>query len=167
MADLVTHVCVGLLPAGLSRKIPAGPLVLGAVLPDLGARVPSMGTEALSRALGVEVPGVLLHGWGVLHMPLGTAALALLLSLLFPEEQRSRVLGWILAGAASHYLLDLVQDHHGQGYYLLFPFSLAHWELGWLHSEYSLDLAPWLAGLTALVWAVRGARAWRRRKSSR
>ena len=152
---MVTHAAVALLPAALSRRILAGPLVVGALLPDLAARVPAMGLELLAARTGLPLPAAATHVWAVLHTPLGTGALCVLLALLAPEERRPAVLGWLLAGAGAHYLLDLVQDHHGQGYHLLFPLSRGDWELGWFSSEYSLDLAPWLALAAALAWGVR------------
>lgn len=154
MADFLTHLVSALLPAALCRRVPVGPFALGAVLPDLGSRVPSLALEALRRG-GVSVPEVLSHPFSVFHTPLGGIAAVILISSAVVEEQRRRARRWMLAGLGLHWALDLVQNHYGNGYMLLFPFSTWDWELGWVGAEATVPYAPALALVTALAWAWR------------
>lgn len=160
MADLVTHLCTALLPKAITGGRHVGPFAVGTVLPDLASRVPAIGMGFL-EGRGVDVPESFEYGVDVLHMPVGIAALCVLLGWCFVPEQRAPVTGWLLAGSALHLALDVLQHHFGQGYFLLFPFSLARWELGWIGSEATAAWAPWLALVTALAWAVRW---WLRRR---
>ena len=163
MADLVTHLCSGLLVSGALAPRRAGVLTMGALLPDLGSRMPALALEALVR-MGIPVPEVAIHPWAVLHMPLGTMLGCALLAGLFPEQRRVGVFGWMVLGAAIHYGLDLLQDHHGCGYFLAFPATTSRWELGLIGSEQTVVWAPWLALATAVVWSLRWWTS--RRKSS-
>ncbi|MBN2798592.1 MAG: hypothetical protein JXX28_05535 [Deltaproteobacteria bacterium] len=161
MPDLVTHLCAALLPAGLLRRIPVAEFAVGAVLPDVASRVPSIALELLRRG-GVPIHEGISHPISVIHTPLGAGALAILTAELLAPELRARGRRWILAGVAVHFALDLAQDHDGNGYYVLFPLSTWDWEAALISSEATVSLAPWLAGITALVW---GWRWWRRRPS--
>ena len=138
MADLVTHVCSGLLPAALVWPRAVVPLAIGTVLPDLSGRVPQMALVALD--LDVVLPGRVLWMLDVAHTPVAQALLVGLLAQAFRD--RGRVAGWMLVGVALHFALDVLQDHHGNGYYLLFPASVERWELGWIGSEATVAWAP-------------------------
>ena len=88
-------------------------------------------------------------------MGLGLAAWGL--AFLFREDQRPAVLRSLLGGMALHLVLDLLQDHQGVGLPLLYPWSPRLFELGWIGSESSVYVAPFLAVLVVLV-------AWRDRR---
>lgn len=154
MPDLVTHLCSALLPKAITGGRHVGPFAVGVVLPDLLARVPGLMVGGVRR-LGVAVPestGVLFE---IFHMPVGIVLACLLLARAFVAEQRAAVFGWLCAGGFLHLALDVLQDHHGEGYYLLFPLSTFRWELGWIGPEATVPWAPWLALVTALAWAIR------------
>ena len=153
MADLVTHLCSALLPKAFTGGRHAGPFAIGAVLPDLTARVPAIAFDHLGRR--TDVPEILQNAFDVLHMPVGMIAACVLLAWCFVPEQRGPVLGWLCAGSLLHLAVDLLQDHHGQGYYLLFPLTTWRWELGLIGSEATVAWAPWLALATAVAWGWR------------
>ncbi|TNE85470.1 MAG: metal-dependent hydrolase [Deltaproteobacteria bacterium] len=152
MADLVTHACVGAL---LGLRWGRGALALsvaGSALPDVVSRVPGLALEALGVTLE-PVHAVLVIG----HAPLGSALWVGLLAQLFADRRTAA--GWLGLGVLSHYVLDLLQDHHGVGYRLLVPLSGARWELGWIGSEATVDWAVPLLVFTALAVAWFGERS--------
>ncbi|MCB9758280.1 MAG: metal-dependent hydrolase [Alphaproteobacteria bacterium] len=151
MADLVTHIATALIVKAVTRAPHTGVLVLGVVLPDLAARGPTVVFSRLSL-WGASLPDWMVHGFGVLHMPLGFLALTLLVSLAFVPEDRGRAWGQLLAGCALHLGVDLLQFHVGVGYPLLYPFSTWHYELGWMGTEDSVTVAPWLFAASAAAW---------------
>ena len=156
MADLVTHMCTILLPGALvpSRWVPIA--AVGAALPDLASRLPG---EVLERAhaAGLPVPDWALMPWGMLHNPIPLVAVCTLVSLSFRPELRNRAWVSLMVGCMAHLVLDVLQDHHGHGYHLWFPLHPLDWELGWLHSEATVGLAPGLAACTVAAWGVRWA----------
>lgn len=151
MADLVTHVCTGLLPAAVFFPRAVVPLAVGTVLPDLTGRVPQMGLMLLD----IRLPNRLLWALDVAHTPIAQTLLALALGQLLVDGQRTRGTAWLLVGVALHFALDVLQDHHGNGYYVAFPFSLHRFELGWIGSEATVDWAPWVLLVTCVVGAGR------------
>ncbi len=158
MADLVTHIGTALwTKAGLGT--PHTPLfVVGVVLPDLAARVPSM---ALTQAnqLGAPVPTKLVYAFEVLHMPLGLAAVTLLLALTWSvASERPRVWAELFGGAMLHQAVDLLQHHFGVGYFLGWPFWRGHFELGLIGSEDTVMAAPVVAASGAAAWWMRRRR---------
>jgi hypothetical protein len=165
MADVVTHLCSGLLGEAAS---PAGPLrrwapvfVAGTVLPDLLSRAPATLLGLVHSHLQPLHP-MLLYCWNPLHLPMGILLYSLLLALLFPASQRRPALGALLAGGALHVAIDLGQRHVGLGYPLLVPFSSRDFELGLMSSEATVPWAPWIAAATLVLW---GLARWRRRPS--
>lgn len=151
MADLVTHACLGALialPFGRGRVAMAA---MGAVLPDLVSRVPSLALELVGLA-----PEWVLDLAFVGHVPLGTVLWCGLFAQAFAE--RGRAFAWLGVGALTHYGLDLLQDHHGVGYQLAVPLSGVRFELGWIGSEATVGLAPWLLALTLLLLALAARR---------
>jgi hypothetical protein len=156
--DPLTHLCVALLPKGLLGGRHTFPFALGAVLPDLASRLPSMVLDIVDRQL-VPVPNAILYPWGSLHTPIPLVFLCTALALLFPEADRRAVLGWIAGGIALHLALDVMQFHHGEGYQLLFPLTLMKFEIGITGSESTVVWAPWLALATAGVWGIRAGMA--------
>lgn len=157
MADLVTHGALALLlkrgQLGLlpDRALHLSSFVAGNLLPDLLARLPAMAFMAI-QARGAPVPPLLLHGWGVLHVPSGMVLAALALALLFPRDQQRAVFANLLAGMLLHLAVDLLQSHAGAGYLLAFPWSTTPFELGWIGSEATVFVAPALAAAAALAW---------------
>ena len=147
MADLVTHAAVGLL-LGRGTGATRGAMALaaaGAVLPDVIGRAPGLAL----RLAGLEAASW--SAWlDVCHTPAGSLVMAALLSQAF--EQRARAAGWLAMGAASHFGLDILQDHHGLGYRLLFPLHAARFELGWIGSESTTMWALPLGLLALAAW---------------
>ncbi len=149
MADLVTHACSALLPGAFVRSRLVPVVTVGAVLPDaLGRAVPL----ALER---LPVPEPLIWPWGALHEPAGWLLVSGGLALAFVEGQRRRVLLALWLGCLLHTALDLTQSHHGEGYAVLAPITLARFELGWMGSEATVPFALPLLGLTAAAWLPR------------
>lgn len=152
MADLVTHLSVGVLLKAATRGPHTAIFLAGTIIPDL-SRLPAMVFSALNHH--VDIPPVLLYGWGPLHMPAGMILTAWLLALLLPEDIRRAGFGNLLAGMGLHLALDLLQSHLGVGYALLFPFHNSSFELGWIGSEATVPFALPLAALAWLVWRWR------------
>jgi hypothetical protein len=156
VADLVTHTCV----AYLVKKVPDRPFVatfvLGTCLPDLLGRVPNMGLTLLRWHLP-WIPEWLLYVWVPFHMPVGVLLFSFLGAFLFPESVRRWAFWNLVGGGMLHLAVDLLQSHIGVGYLLLFPFSLWDFELGWIGSEDTVRIVPFLVPLTLAV-------AWWRRK---
>lgn len=118
----------------------------GTVLPDLTSRVPGL---ILDR---VGAPDVLFALLDVGHMPLGSLLWSGLLAQAF--EERKRAFALLATGSGLHYLLDVMQDHHGVGYRLWFPVSPVRWELGWFNSEATVQVALPLLLLTLVLWTL-------------
>jgi hypothetical protein len=151
VADLVTHLCTALLPGALLRSRITPVVAFGTVLPDLFGRAVPLALERLYDR-GWPVPPELLWPWSALHEPVGWALVSALGCTLFVEKQRKRVLGALCLGGALHTGLDVLQDHHGEGYLLLAPFSARDFELGLIGSEATVALAGPLAFVTACAW---------------
>ena len=153
MGDLVTHLCTALLPAAFLPRSRFLPLVaLGTVLPDLGARVVPLG---LDRVFGSALPDEVWYPFGVLHEPAALLLICALIAFAFVEEQRGHIFGALTLGAALHLGLDVLQDHHGEGYYLAVPFHLGRYEWGWIGSESTVTVALPLGLVTGGAWALR------------
>ena len=155
MADVVTHLASGVLPAALFAPRLLGPVAIGTVLPDATGRVPQIAIQLLS----IPVPDAVSWGLDVLHQPLAQLLFAGLIALGFCERDRRAALLGMVVGIGLHFGLDVLQDHHGQGYHLLFPLSVQRFELGWIGSEATVSVAPWIGAVTLVVvlW-----RLWRR-----
>jgi hypothetical protein len=154
VADLVTHVCVVLLPGALVRSPLVAAVAVGTVIPDVCGRAVPLALDAVRRA-GGPVPESVIWPWAALHEPLGWSLVCVLIAMSFVEHQRWPVLRALWLGGAVHTALDLLQDHHGQGYLLLAPWSLHTFELGWIGSEATVGFAVPLAVLTACAWLLR------------
>jgi hypothetical protein len=128
--------------------------VAGTLAPDVCSRAPAIALGWVHREV-VPLPPVLTYGWDPLHQPVGMVIFAYLLALLFEASQRRVVFMNLIGGMALHLALDLLQDHHGVGYLLAYPFSIWVFELGWMGSEDSVYAAPVLALLAAWAWRVR------------
>jgi len=162
VADLVTHLCTALIPGVFFAPRQAVWLALGAVVPDAAARVPGLALDLLRR-VGIGIPPGVESPLAVFHMPIGIVLGTLVIAPLLHPEQRTRAVRWLIAGGFLHLAVDLLQDHHGHGYFLFFPLSVRRWELGWVGSEASTLWAPWLVGVTVLLW---GMRWWAHRRAS-
>jgi hypothetical protein len=161
VADLVTHLCTGLLLKAVTGGRWVGPVALGTALPDISSRLPTMVLDGVIR-MGVPLPLPVLYPWAVLHMPFGNLGLCGVLAFLFPKAQRAKVFLWLLIGSWLHFGVDLLQGHHGEGYYMFFPLSQARCELGVMGSEATVPFAPVLAAVTIVAWALR----WHQKKGS-
>lgn len=163
MADLVTHACTALLPGAFlpARHLPL--VTFGTVLPDLLGRVVPMVLAPLGHAAGL--PELVIWPWNGLHEPAGWLLVSAVLSFAFVEKERAKALLALITGCALHLGLDVLQDHHGEGYVLLAPFSTAKLELGLIGSEATVDVALPLLAVTAAAWAARFG-LWRRMRRS-
>ncbi len=160
MADLITHLCTALLPTAFVRTRLTIPLTIGVVLPDAAARVPPMAMAWLRRA-GVGIPQSFSLAFDALHTPAALLALSVLVAWCFRPDERKLAFIGLFGGSLLHLAVDVLQDHHGMSYHLLFPFSLTRWELGWIGSEDTVLIAGPLAIATAAAWG------WRWRQGSR
>lgn len=161
VADLITHLASGLLPAALFAPRWMAPIAIGTVLPDATGRVPQMAFAILERSVGLPIPDPVLWGFDVLHQPIPQVICVSIVSLAFSTDDRRTAWLGMLIGVALHFGLDVMQDHHGQGYHLCFPFHTERFELGWIGSEATVHIAPYVGALTliAVVW-----RLWQRRR---
>ena len=150
VADLITHMGAGLIVAlGLPRRW-AVPVAVGCALPDLVSRLPGM---VVARIPGL--PEVAQYPWGAFHTPVAVLPLAVLSALCFQERDRWVVFGGVGLGGALHFGLDVLQDHHGVGYHLCFPVHYGDWELGWIGSEATTAIAPWIGVAAVVGWGIR------------
>ena len=67
---------------------------------------------------------------------------------------RWQIAGLLLAGAAVHLGVDVMQEHLRPSYRYLFPVSMRPCELGWFGAEASLTWWPWLIPATVASLAV-------------
>ncbi len=154
MADLVTHLCAVLLPGALVRSPLVVVVAAGAALPDLLGRAVPLALDGARRA-GAPIPEAAIWPWVGLHEPLGWMLVSILIGQLFVRRDRRRGVLALWCGGAMHALVDVLQDHHGQGYLWLAPFSLRTFELGWIGSEATVGWALPLALATVVAWLIR------------
>ena len=152
VADLLTHGAAALVVKAATSVRMASVFVAGTLLPDVASRVPSIGLGLVHVHI-MRVPEWMLFAWEPLHQPFGMVLLAYLLSMLFSAQIRPAVFLNLLGGMALHMMLDLLQSHHGAGYMLMFPFSTASFELGWIGSEATVPAA--LPLVVFAIWLVR------------
>jgi hypothetical protein len=145
---------VVLLPGAAVRSPLVAAVAVGTVMPDVFGRAVPLALDAARRA-GGPIPEPVIWPWAALHEPFGWALASVLIAMSFVEHERWPVLRALWLGAAIHTLLDVLQDHHGQGYLLLAPCSSNTFELGWIGSEATVGVAVPLAVVTALAWIVR------------
>lgn len=153
MADLVTHGAAAVLLKAAYRGAMVPVFVLGTVAPDLFSRVPAILMGYVHVHL-VSLPAWLTHGWQPLHQPVGLIILAYLMSMMFEAHVRQRVFANLTGGMALHYGIDLLQDHHGVGYLVGFPFWHGSFEFAMMGSEatvwWAVPLALAAGGLARL-----------------
>ena len=85
MADLVIHLCTGVIVKAVSGRPHVPIFLLGTVAPDLVSRVPSMSLTLLGQ-WGLPVPAEIIHAFEPLHLPAGIVILAAWVSLFFPAR---------------------------------------------------------------------------------
>lgn len=162
MADLVTHLASALIPGVALRPHRAVLLALGTAMPDVVGRVPGLMAEGVERLGGTQPPW-LTHPFGIAHQPVGGVLLAALIAWILPARERPLATLLLCGGVLLHLGVDVLQDHHGFGYHLLFPFGTGRYELGCIGSEATVPWAPWLALASVGVWGIRlGLTRWRR-----
>lgn len=156
MADLVTHACLALLIKAPTQRKHVASFVAGTLLPDLLARLPPMALQRVAQALDWPIG----PGWSLFfapfHLPAGMLLLSLLLAQLFARGQRRGVGLNLLMGMLLHIGVDLLQDHGGFGYMLLFPVWDRSFELPIMGSEATVWVAPALGVATAWAWRRSG-----------
>ena len=157
MADLLSHGAAAVLVKAGTRWRMVPVFVAGTLAPDMLSRAPAIGLGLVHRHV-TELPPIMSYGWDPVHQPVGMVILAYFLCMLFAAEVRRSIFWNLLGGMALHLLVDMLQDHHGVGYLLAYPFSNFIFEFGWVGSEDSVYVAPVLAALAG--WAVwkRGAK---------
>ena len=149
MPDLITHSCVAYGLSVLCKNRWHSPVIVGALMPDILSRVPSMVLSFL-RGFEPRIPLWLIDMWGPLHLPAGMLISSLMLAMLWRDSFRMRIFWLSLLGQASHLLIDVGQSHIAGGYALGFPIWNRPVELGLYGTEASVWLAPIL-----LLWAYR------------
>ncbi|MBF0588375.1 MAG: hypothetical protein HQL53_04535 [Magnetococcales bacterium] len=151
MPDLFAHFSSAYLTmprGGDARK--SALFIMGSLLPDLPARAMVI---VLGRVFHVEATAAL----GVMHTPIGLLLLCYLLALLFEATYRRIAFVALMAGAALHLMLDLMQEPFYLGSYTpWFPFSTRTLHFDLFHYNDSVYLFPLLLILTL-------AKAWRER----
>jgi hypothetical protein len=152
MADPLFHLSAAILLKSALNQRPLGLFALGSVLPDLASRLPGLALERLPSA-DSPLPTWLANGWPVFHQPIGAAVLCVAVVSAFVAPRPAFIA--LYAGVAFHFLVDLLQFHHGEGYALLAPLQFSAFELGWIGSEATL---PWSVPLTAVAFAAWGFR---------
>jgi len=149
MSDLLTHVLVGftfrtILPVWLEWIGPSfvAIVIVGAVLPDLTKVDMVVPSSAVEAALGIP------FDWFALHTPFGTMLVSSIGALLVDKPYRLRVFALLLAGAASHFVLDALMISPSRFYHvLLWPVSTRHVALPALY----LSSDSWTAVVAAVV----------------
>lgn len=153
--DLFTHLCAThLARRGVAARrgadLPAADAALfylGGCLPDLVSRAPGVLASA---------PWTL-HVLAAMHQPVPVLLVAYVLALLLPEARRRRYFAWLVAGAALHYALDILQRDLGDaGEFWLFPFSWKTLQLGLFWPDQAVvAIAPLLACIALVEWRRR------------
>jgi hypothetical protein len=157
VADLITHACVAVLAKAATRPKHVAIFVAGTCLPDLLGRVPAMGLTVARWSLPA-IPEWSIYVWTPFHMPVGVVLSSFAGAFAFAPALRRAAFWNLLGGGMLHMAVDLVQRHFGVGYLLLFPFSTWDFELGWIGSEDTVLIVPFLLPLT--LWIAR--RRWGR-----
>lgn len=146
MPDLVTHVVMALVLIELFQVRKRSLVLLGAILPDIFAKV------VLLR-LFLPLPHI---DYGVLsafHVPFVFILFSLLLAPLF-RSPYWKVVGSLTLGGLSHILADAFLRHFGDsGVKLFFPLLSQAYTLGWVWPDESfLLLFPGILMYLFLLW---------------
>lgn len=147
MPDWLTHVLMGwgtfnllmLRKSDIELFRPA--IIVGSVLPDLWY------VRMIFFRFGIDLSWYLY----ILHTPIGSAMMSLLIGLIFLKDNVwKRGTLFLMIGAIIHLFLDVMLKHINGGHYLLFPFSLHLIELDlfWPESFTFLLIALVFWGIT-------------------
>ncbi len=155
MPDLFSHLCVTHLArrgveARRGRDLPeadAAVFYLGGCLPDLVSRAPGVLTSS----------SLAHHVLAAMHQPVPVLLVAYVLTLVLPAARRRRYFAWLVAGAALHYALDILQRDLGDaGEFWLFPFSFKTLQLGLFWPDQAVvAIVPLLACIALVEWRRR------------
>ena len=157
MADLITHSAAAVAWKAVTNGGMPAVFVAGTIMPDLLARVPSI-VMGFVHVHVVQLPALLIHGWQPFHQPAGMLLVAYLMAMMVGESKR-RAVFWNLAGGMGLHLgIDLLQDHHGSGYLVGFPFWTGTFEFAVMGSEATV----WWAVPTAMFAGVLAHLRWRK-----
>lgn len=134
MPDLITHsVLVYTLRNRSVKSEELVLLIIGAILPDL-----------VTRPFMIIFPPAK-YFFHAFHTPVALILIILLISYLFEECYRAKVMKLLSLGVASHLFLDLFQYSVGnRGYSWFFPFSYFDFRIGLFMPEDSLYILPLL-----------------------
>ncbi|HKS15928.1 MAG TPA: hypothetical protein VJU16_01300 [Planctomycetota bacterium] len=147
MADLLTHYVSARL-AGIRIRDHTTTVLfaVGVFLPDLIGKPLNYFLPYMA-----EIPS---------HTPFGLIFACGAVSLLFAESIRRRAFWTLYGGSLLHVLLDLMKDYLGSGsVFLLHPFSVESYELGFYRSEDVFYLLPANLAILAILWALGRRRA--------
>jgi len=162
--DLLTHAGIAVFARFRAPRSALIWFVAGSCLPDLASRLPGLALAMASWLLGISVPLSVLEATGLCHNPLPYLVLCPLVALCLPAQVRRVAFVNLVAGGLVHLALDTAQTHLNGGYYLLYPFTLRRFELGWIEADASMVVLPYLAvGALAML----GWRFWRFKRSGR
>jgi hypothetical protein len=147
MPDLFAHFSSAYLPSRYQRlRQYDALLVLGAVFPDLLARIPIV---IFVRWLDLPV----VYFFRAVHTPVGMVLACYALSFLFERTIRFKSFLALVMGSFLHLILDLMQQQFFEGTYLPFvPFSTKPIQWGWFHYNTSLLFFPLLLGVVLFFW---------------
>lgn len=154
VADLITHTAAAVMWKAITRGSMPAVFVAGTIVPDLFARVPSIVLGYVHVHL-VPLPPIATHGWQPFHQPMGMLLTAYLLTMLFKESSRATVFWNLLGGMGLHLCIDLLQDHHGAGYLIGFPFWTGTFEFAVMGSEATVGWAVPAAIIAGVLARVR------------
>ncbi|MBI2930858.1 MAG: hypothetical protein HYY16_04340 [Planctomycetes bacterium] len=142
MVDFLTHYVSARVPGGFLADARArSTLVLGVFLPDL-----------ISKAIEFT-PGIPYYATYPAHSILGTLCVSLALAMLFTQDFRLKAFTTLFFGQLLHVAVDLGKESLGAGSaFLLLPFSLESYDLGFYETEDVLWLLP---GNLLILFALR------------
>lgn len=156
MPELATHSLVGYIVAKSARKSELVLIVLiGAVLPDVLTRIPSIILELFGRPWAKYA-----EFFGPLHSPFPLLLMCLLICQFFAAEIRKAVFFSLSVGVGTHLFLDILQRTIAGmgfqkvplgGYLWFFPFSWYDFQIGLFWPEGSLYAIPVLAALAFIL----------------
>ena len=147
MPDLFAHFSSAYLPSRYPRLRQYDSLLaLGAVLPDLLARIPII---IFVRWLDLPI----VYFFRALHTPIGVILACYVLSFIFERSVRFKSFLSLAIGASLHLVLDLMQQQFFGGVYTPFvPFSIKTVQWGWFHYNTSLLFFPVFLVFVIFFW---------------
>ena len=139
MPDLLTHFLSAYILAKwtVHSRAMRSIFYLGAVLPDLLSRLPSILLEFILKRYSGEMSWFFTN----FHSPFIVFWFSLLISQFFQKDRR-KIFFILLSGAGFHFILDFFQRHVEPVYFWLFPFSWKRWEIGLFWADSSIYAIP-------------------------